>query len=142
MAEVKTKITKSSVSAYLNKIPAAQRADAKKVAALLSGITKKKPTLWSNGMIGYGTYHYKSERSSQEGDWPLIGFSVRKNNITMYLMGGMGAAQKHSALLKKLGKHTASSGSCLYIKRLDDVDMTVLKKICSVAYAEMKKKYG
>ncbi len=142
MAEVKTKVTGTSLAAFLAKVPdATRRAEAKQVAALLGAITKQKPTVWSNGMVGFGTFHYKSERSSQEGYWPMAAFAPRGSNITIYLMGGMGAAKKHAALLKKLGPHTASSGACLYIKKLDKVDMTVLKKILQASYAEMKKKY-
>jgi len=142
MAEPKTKATNASVVAFLAKIPEPQRTDAKKVAALLQSITKQKPELWSNGMIGYGKYHFKSERSSQEGDWPMAAFSARKTNLTIYLMGGMGAAKKHAALLKELGPHKVSGGACLYIKRLADIDVAVLKKIMTASYSEMKKKWG
>ncbi len=143
MAAVKTHVTKTSLAKYIASIPdAVRRAEAKKVAALLQAITKEKPTVWSNGMVGYGMYHFKSEHTSHEGDWPMAAFSARKANISIYLMGGMGAAKKQGALLKKLGPHTASSGGCVYIKRLDKVDMSVLKKVIAAGYADMKKKYG
>lgn len=92
-------------------------------------------------MISFGTYHYKSERSSQEGDWPLTAFSVRKQNITVYVMLGMQGFAQNGGLLKKLGKHKKSGGSCLYINKLEDVDMAILKKIIKHSYLAMKKKY-
>src|SRR6185436_740832 len=142
MAEPKTKVTKESVAKFIAAIPDAQRREeAKTVLKLMQAITKEKGELWSNGMIGFGQYHYKSERSSQEGYWPLAAFSARKSNITIYLMGGMGAAKKHAALLKKLGPHSASSGACLYLKRLNGIDMGVLKEIITASYGEMKKRY-
>jgi hypothetical protein len=142
MAEIKTRVTTASAAAYLAKLPVEQRGDAKKLDALLRSVTKKKPTLWSNGMLGYDLYHYKSERSTQEGDWPMIAFAVRKNNLTVYLMLGMGSAKKYGTLLKKLGPHKVSGGSCLYLRSLDNIDLDVLKKIMTTAYAGMKKKWG
>lgn len=142
MGEIKTKVTTASVAAYLAKLPVEQRGDAKKLDALLKSVTKKKPTLWNNGMIGYDLYHYKSERSTQEGNWPMIAFAPRKNNLTIYLMLGMGGGKKYGALLKKLGPHKVSGGSCLYVKKLDGIDLNILKKIMAGSYADMKKKWG
>ena len=139
MAELKTKVTAESVAAFLAKVPTVeQRADAKKLAALLRSVTKQKPKMWGTSIVGFDQYHYKSERSAQEGFWPMIGFSPRKQNLTIYLMGG---AKKHAALLKKLGPHATSNGSCLYLKRLEGIDMSILKKILIVAYVDMKKKH-
>ncbi len=88
-------------------------------------------------IIGFGKYHYKSERSTQEGDWPLVGFSPRKQNLTLYIMMG----NKDSAdLLKKLGKHKTSVG-CLYIKKLSDVNQKVLESLIKKSYQYMKKRY-
>ncbi len=89
------------------------------------------------GIVGYGMYHYKSERSSQEGDWPLVGFSPRKQNLTLYIMPGFAELKD---LLKKLGKHKTSVG-CLYINKLSDIDTKVLTQIVKKSYALMKKKY-
>ena len=139
MAELKTKLNSASVAGFLAQVSdPGQRRDAKKISALMTAITKKKPKMWGTAIVGFDQYHYKSERSGQEGDWPMIGFSPRKQNLTIYLMGGV---KKHAALLKKLGPHKISGSSCLYIKKLQNTDMAVLKKILQDAYSEMKKKY-
>jgi hypothetical protein len=139
MAGPKTVATTKSVAGFIAKLPEPLRGDTKKIAALHAAVTKKKPELWSNGMIGYGKYHFKSDKSAQESYWPLAAFAPRKSNMTIFLMGGMGAAQKQSALLKKLGPHTASSGGCIYIKNIAKVDLAVLKKIIAAGYADTKK---
>jgi len=89
-------------------------------------------------MIGYGVFHYKSERSTQEGNWPLTAFSPRKQNITVYIMSG---AKNYPQLLKKLGKFKISGGSCIYINDLEDVDLNVLKQLITASVKDMKKKY-
>jgi len=138
MAELKTKVTHASVSAFIATVKdPQQRADAKKLVALFKKITKEKPKMWGTSIIGFGQYHYKSARSAQEGDWMLTGFSPRKTSLTLYLMM-MGIAQSKD-LLKKLGKHKLGGG-CLYIKRLTDVDMTVLEKVIKISFTAMKKK--
>jgi len=141
MSQPKTVATTKSVAGFIAKLPEPLRGEAKTVAALHAAVTKQKPVLWTNGMIGYGKYHFKSDKSAQESDWPLAAFAPRKNNITIFLMGGMGAAQKHAALLKKLGPHTASTGGCIYIKNLAKVDLAVLKKLIAAGYADTKKKH-
>lgn len=140
MAELKTKKNSASVTAFLNAIEDEQkRSDCKELLKIFATVTGEKPAMWGTSIIGFGSYHYKSERSAQEGDWPLTGFSPRKANITLYMMNGYSDAQN---LLKKIGKHKASAGSCLYIKRLSDIDIEVLKELiaCSVEY--MRKKYN
>jgi hypothetical protein len=94
--------------------------------------------MWGASIIGFGMYHYKSERSAQEGDWPLTGFSPRKQNLTLYIMLVFG---DYKDLLKKLGKHKTSVG-CLYINKLEDVDVAVLKQLIKKSYLAMKKKYA
>ncbi len=139
MAENKTQKTTQSVTAFIDAIESEQtKIDSIELKKLFTKITKKKPVLWGNGMIGFGSFHYKSERSTQEGDWPLTAFSPRKQNITVYIMAG---AQKYSTLLKKLGKYKVSGGSCLYIKKLADIDMGILEQLISVSVEDMKKKY-
>lgn len=87
MAELKTKVNNASVTAFINGVTdPVQRADAKTLLALFKKITKEKPKMWGTSIIGFGMYHYQSERSAQEGDWPLTGFSPRKQNLTLYLM--------------------------------------------------------
>lgn len=94
--------------------------------------------MWGTSIIGFGMYHYKSERSAQEGDWPLVGFSPRKQNLTLYIMHGN---QESTALLEKLGKHKTSGGNggCLYINKLSDVDTAVLTQLIEISYKYMKK---
>jgi len=89
-------------------------------------------------MIGYGSYHYKSDRSKQEGDWPLTGFSPRKQHIAVYIMSGV---NNYSDLLSKLGKYKISSGSCIYINKFEDINPDILKEIISSSVSDMKKTY-
>ena len=139
MAELKTKLTKASAVKFIDSIKDAQRkADAKKVFALIKQVTGEKPELWSNGMIGFGRYHYKSERSGRGGDWPIVGFSPRKAALTVYVMQG---AKPYATLLKKMGPHKISGGSCIYITDLSKIDLPILKKIIAGSVAYMKKKY-
>lgn len=140
MATPKTQMTNASVQALIQKVPDTEkRADAKELLKLFKEITGLSPKVWGTGtsFIGYGSYHYKSERSAQEGYWPLTGFSPRKANLTIYIMTG---PKKYAALLKKLGPHKASMG-CLYIKRLSDIHVPTLKKIISSSVKEMRRKH-
>ncbi len=101
-------------------------------------ITGQKAQMWGTSIVGFGKYHYKSERSAQEGDWPLIGFSPRKQNLTLYMMTGFAEVQ---SLLEKLGKHKTSVG-CLYLKKLADVDLEILSKLIKNSYEQMRKIHG
>lgn len=140
MAELKTKMTKASALEFIETVPdAKKRADAKKLLALFKKATKEKPVMWGTSIIGFGMYHYKSERSSQEGDWPLTGFSPRKQNLTVYIMPGFKA---YGSLLKKLGPHKISGGSCIYLKNLEGVHLPTLEKIITESVKEMKKRYA
>lgn len=140
MAEPKTKATKDSVSKFLNSVePKEKRADGLVLLKLFEKITGEKAVMWGSSIVGFGKYHYKSERSSQEGDWMLTGFSPRKQNLTLYVMHGNSDSQ---GLLTKLGKHTTSggvSGGCLYINKLSDVDLKVLEALIKKSYQFMKK---
>lgn len=144
MAELKTKVNNASVTAFINVVAdPVQRADAKKLLTLFKKVTKEKPKMWGTSIIGFGSYHYKSEHSAQEGDWPLVGFSPRKQNLTLYVMPYfMPGFKNYKPLLEKLGKYKTSSGSCLYIKRLSDVNLTVLEKLVSQSFVGMKKKHN
>jgi hypothetical protein len=138
MAELKTQKNKASVAKFLDAIPdETRRKDAKEVLRLMREITGKKPVMWGTAIIGFDEYHYKSERSNQEGDWPMTAFSPRKQHLTIYIMPGF---KKYDTLLKKLGKHKRSV-SCLYINRLSDIHLPTLSKIIKLGYEEMKKKY-
>ena len=92
--------------------------------ALMKQVTQLEPQMWGSSIVGFGSYHYKYA-SGREGDMPLTGFSPRKRNLTLYIMGGL---EQYDALLAKLGKHTTGK-ACLYIKRLDDVHLPTLKKL-------------
>ncbi len=125
MTELKTKVNNASVSKFLDSIPdEGQRADAYTIFELMKKATKAEPKMWGESIVGFGTYHYVGA-SGREGDWYVAGFSPRKGNLTLYMLGGW-AAEKE--LLAKLGKHSLGMG-CLYIKRLADVDKPVLKKL-------------
>ena len=139
MAELKTKKNNASVTAFVKAVDNDQRrADAKELLKLFREVTGHRPKMWGDSIIGYGSYHYKSPRSSQEGDWPLTGFSPRKRNMTIYVMPGF-KDKKVQAWLKDLGKHKTSV-SCLYINKLSDVDSGILKKIVNHGFKEMKKR--
>ena len=139
MAENKTQPTKESVAKFLKSIEDEnRRKDSLTVAKLMEEITGEKPVLWGTSIVGFGTYRYKGA-SGREGDWMLTGFSPRKQNLTLYLMGGFA---QHTELMEKLGKYTTSSGSCLYIKRLDDIHLPTLKKLVRESVKHMKKMHG
>lgn len=140
MAELKTQKNKASVLKFLKAVSdPVQKQDALTLLETFKEITGKKPVMWGTAIVGFGEYHYKSERSTQEGDWPLTAFSPRKQNLTVYIMPGF---KGHEALLKKLGKHKISGGSCLYIKRLSDIHLPILKKLIERGYKTMKKRYA
>lgn len=137
MAELKTRQNDASVEHFLNKIvDEKKRADCFAIAKMMQQATKAKPKMWGSAIVGFGTYRYKYA-SGREGDWMLIGFSPRKQNLTLYLMTGFAQS---ATLLKKLGKHKKSGGSCLYINRLDDIDMPTLKKLIEQSVEQMMKK--
>lgn len=139
MAELKTRKNNASVSVFLDSVSDEQkRMDCKLLLKIFKDATGEKPSMWGSSIIGFGSYHYESSRSSQKGDWFLTGFSPRKQNIAVYLMSGFSGFKD---FLKKLGKHKVSGGSCLYINRLLDIDTTVLKKLIAASVKEMKKKY-
>jgi hypothetical protein len=136
MAEPKTKPTKVPLEKFLATVmPDVRREDAKVLDALMQRVTGKKPVMWGPSIVGYDSYHYRSPNGGAEGDWPAAGFSPRKASLTVYLMDGCGTYAKD---LAKLGKHT-SSVSCLYIKKLADIDMKVLEKVVTASYAKVKK---
>lgn len=136
MAELKTKKTEASVEDFLNSVAdEKKKADGLTLLKIFKKVTKEEPRMWGESIVGFGQYHYKSERSSQQGDWPLVGFSPRKQNLTLYLMSGF---DKISGLLAKLGKHKTSVG-CLYINKLSDVDLDVLEEVVELGFENMKK---
>jgi len=136
MAELKTKPTAQSVERFLNGISdAGRREDCFTVAQIMQEITGCEPKMWGTSIVGFGSRHYKYD-SGREGDWMLTGFSPRKQNLTLYITGGV---EKYDDLMEKLGKHTVG-GSCLYIKRLADVDLPTLKKLIRNSVKDIKKR--
>ena len=138
MAELKTKQNNASVSDFIKKQPANMQADIKALLALMQKATHMKPKMWGSAIVGFGSYHYKSERTNREGDWMLSGFSPRKANLTVYIMSG---AQNYTTLLKKLGTYKVSGGSCIYIKKMADINTSVLATIVKNSVRDIQKKY-
>ncbi len=139
MAEPKTKATNQSVKDFLNKVePEQKKLDSFTLLKLFEKITGEKAVMWGESIVGFGMYHYKSERSAQEGDWLLVGFSPRKQNLTLYIMHGN---NESSALLEKLGKHKTSGGigGCLYVNNLTDIDQVILATLIEKSFQFMKK---
>ncbi len=139
MAELKTKQTNENVSEFINQFADSEqkRKDSFELLKLMQDFTGYEPKMWGATMIGFGSYHYKSERSSQEGDWPLIGFSPRKAAISLYVFTG---AKEHEYLLADLGKYKIGK-ACIYVKRLSDINQDVLKKLMKETIGYLKAKY-
>ncbi len=138
MAEPKTTPTGANVRDFLNGIEdEGKRRDAKMVARIMKRATGSQPKMWGPSIVGYGKYHYVYD-SGREGDWMLAGFSPRKQALTLYIMSGF---KGHAALLKKLGKHKTGK-SCLYIKRLEDVDLEVLEELIAASVEAVRKRYA
>jgi hypothetical protein len=137
MAEQKTKPTEQSVESFLSKVTDEKvRDDCSALIKLMKKVTGSAPKMWGPSIVGFGKYHYKYD-SGHEGYACLTGFSPRKPNITLYVMPG---SPGHEGLLKKLGKHKAGKG-CLYIKKLDDVNVSVLESLVEQSVESLKKKY-
>ena len=129
MAELKTKPTGQDVEAFLNAVPEEnRRQDCIAVLEMMKQASGAEPKMWGDSIVGFGQYHYKGA-SGREGDWFKVGFSPRKQNLTLYIPGGI---EPHQGLLKKLGKHSTGKG-CLYVKRLSDIDANVLKQLMTEA---------
>jgi len=138
MSDQKTKPTKESVKEFLNSVvPEEKRQDSFVLLDMFQKITGEKAVMWGESIVGFGQYHYKSERSRQEGDWFRVGFSPRKQNLSLYIMHG----NNDNPALEKLGKHKTSGGmgGCLYINKLSDVDQEVLRKLIENSFRFMKK---
>jgi hypothetical protein len=124
LAEIKTKPTAASVEVFINSLTdARKREDSFVLLEMMKKASGEAPKMWGGSIIGFGTKRYKSPKTGREVDWLRIGFSPRKANLSLYLTVGM---KEHAAALKKLGKHKTGVG-CLYINRLEDVDLKVLK---------------
>lgn len=134
-AELKTKLNNASVDDFINSVEDEQvRADCFEITKIMKQVTKAEPKMWGTSIVGFGSYHYKG-KSGREGDWMLVGFSPRKQNLTLYIMAGF---DRYDDLLKKLGKFTTGK-SCLYIKKLADIDKKVLKELVTESVKVMKQ---
>ncbi len=136
-SENKTKIIEASVEDFLNTVADSQRrADCFAVAKMMEKATKSKAKMWGASIVGFGEYHYVYE-SGREGDWMMVGFSPRKQNLTLYLMG---VVAFDDAKLKTLGKFKQGKG-CIYINTLEDIDQKVLKELINDSIEYLSKKY-
>jgi hypothetical protein len=136
MAEAKTKPTDQSVDSFINKISDQQtRQDSFAISKLMKEATRSEPRMWGSSIVGFGIQRYKYA-SGREGDWPLIGFSPRKQNLTLYI--GLSGFDCDAELLK-LGKHSVGKG-CLYFKRLDDIDLPTLRKLIRESVKHKKQR--
>ena len=137
MSDLKTKPTTASVNAFINAIDdERKREDARAVAAMMAEITDAPPKMWGSSIVGFGSYHYRYA-SGREGDFMETGFSPRKRALTLYIMAGF---SDYEGLLARLGKFSTGK-SCLYIKRLADVDETVLRELIDRSVAYIRDKY-
>ena len=137
MAELKTKKNNASVAAFLNDVEdKAKRADCKVIAKMMREATGKRAKMWGSSIVGFDSYDY-TYASGHSGSWAICGFSPRVQNITIYIMPGF---SKYEKLLGRLGKFRISK-SCLYIKRLDDVDQKVLSNLITASVKDMRRRY-
>ncbi len=136
MAELKTKVNEKSVNKFIDAIEdSKKRSDCLEIMKMMSKETRSLPKMWGDSIIGFGNYQYKYA-SGREGDWFIMGFSPRKQNLTLYLISGF---DKYDELLKNLGKFKTSK-SCLYIKGLEDVNLEILRELISQSVKAMTEK--
>ena len=137
MAEQKTKMNESDIVAFLNGVDNEERRkDCFKLLELFEKWTNEIPKMWGASIVGFGSYHYKYD-SGREGDWFLTGFSPRKQNLTIYITAGF---LEYDDIMKNLGKYSTGS-SCLYVKKLSDINIEKLKTLVEISVAHMKKRY-
>ena len=135
MADVKTKETDASVEAYLNQVDDEnKREESFQILELMREVTGEEPKMWGDSMVGFGSYHYRYE-SGREGDMFLAGFAPRKRNFSLYIMAGF---EEYDDLLQRLGKHKTGK-SCLYVNKLADVDLQVLRELVRASVEHMRE---
>ena len=134
MAELKTKVNDAGVDKFIRGFPEDRQKDCYKILEMMKKATKQEPKMWGTSIIGFGGYHYKYA-SGREGDFFITGFSPRKQNFTLYVHSGF---DEYGSLLEKLGKHTTGK-SCLYIKKLADIDTKVLRELVTKSVKAMSK---
>jgi len=140
MAELKTKQNDADINEFVNTFADTEekRKDSFELIKLMRDFTGHEPKMWGSSIIGFGSYHYKSERSRQEGDWLLIGFSPRKAAISLYVYTG---AKEHEHLLEGLGKFKMGK-ACIYIKKLSDINQDVLRQVMKASIDYIQSKYN
>ena len=140
MGEIKTKQTNADVHTFINSFADTEqkRKDSFELLSLMQTWTGYEPKMWGPSIIGFGSYHYKSDRSSQEGEWPLVGFSPRKAAISLYVFSG---SPEHEHLLQNLGKFKMGK-ACIYVKKLSDIDKTELKNLIKASIDFLHARYG
>ena len=140
MAELKTKMNDANVHEFIDSYANTEqkKKDSYELLKLMQEVSGQKPKMWGDSIIGFGQYHYKSERSSQEGDWPLIGFSPRKTAISLYVYSGCAGQEE---LLKDLGKFKMGA-ACIYVKKLSDINQEPLKKLMKSTIEFLKAKHS
>lgn len=137
MAELKTKLNDGDVLAFLNAVEdEKRRADSMRALSLMKEISGEEAKMWGGSIVGFGSYHYEYA-SGRTGDWPLVGFSPRKQALTLYIMAGF---SKYGSLMEKLGKYKTGK-SCLYIKKWEDIDEDVLQELIKSSIDFLKSKY-
>ncbi len=137
MSELKTKVSDSDVEVFLNSVESSRRReDAYTILNMMEKLTKAPAKMWGSSIVGFGSYHYVYA-SGREGDWMRIGFSPRKNALTLYIMSGF---SNYDELMGQLGKYKTGK-SCLYINKLQDIDLKVLEKLMKASLKYMKKTY-
>jgi hypothetical protein len=135
MAELKTKQNDQSVEAFLNSVTdEKKRQDSLTILNLMEEVTGAEPKMWGASIVGFGNYHY-TYASGREGDWFLAGFSPRKQNLTLYIMAGF---EQYDSLMNKLGKYKTGK-SCLYIKKIEDIDLETLRELVRQSVDHMVK---
>lgn len=140
MAELKTKQNTANVSDFINSFADTEqkRSDSFELIKLMRDVTGCEPLMWGSSIVGFGSYHYKSERSRQEGDWFLVGFSPRKAAISLYVYTG---DEEHRHLLDELGKFKMGK-ACIYVKKLSDINQDALRKLMKVTIDNLKSKHN
>ncbi len=137
MSNLKTQRTDSSVEDFLESVDNEEkRADCLRILELMKKVTGEDPQMWGPGIIGFGSYHFKYD-SGREGDWFITGFAPRKKEITLYILAGFA---EHDDLMQKLGKYRIGKG-CLFLKRIDDIDLSVLNELVERSVAYMRSEY-
>lgn len=139
MAELKTKVHDGDVAEFIKSFANSDEkiSDSFELLKIMEDVTGSKPKMWGQSIIGFCKYHYKSDRSKQEGDWPVIGFSPRKQAISLYVYSGL---EEDLKIVNQLGKYTMGKG-CIYIKKLADINIDVLKQLMQKTIQHLESKF-